>query len=284
MHARPFFSNASLQAWRGRVQPGEWSSVNRCCYSTDYTARPSICLLPARTPVPVSQDAHAILPLDICLCCSLSLRAPFPVTYKSLHTFHRVFRQLFLPNKENSTKKNTYTRTCQEEVQECKKIILYSLAGRQTAASRRCQTPLISQGTSFPRSTCTYWFVSGLLCERGLWGVSGWQTGWHGHVRLLLVIASFLFRKPQHGRTGRQAGGESPRDWMECEGKKINLTAENEETATVNLAPCRWIGCNESYPVFIWCSSSKSQTIKGCISCAIGRLWLAQLNLLWHFQ
>lgn len=45
MHAGPFFSSspfptASLQAWQGRVQPGEWSSVNRCRYSTDYTARP----------------------------------------------------------------------------------------------------------------------------------------------------------------------------------------------------------------------------------------------------
>lgn len=70
-----WLSQPSLSAVR-RVQWGEWSTVNHYCYSTDYTARPSICLPPSLTLPPPSQDARIILPPDICLYSSLGPPTP----------------------------------------------------------------------------------------------------------------------------------------------------------------------------------------------------------------
>lgn len=75
-----WLSQPSLSAVR-RVQWGEWSTVNHYCYSTDYTARPSICLPPSLTLPPPSQDARIILPPDICLYSSLG--PPTPALYLS---------------------------------------------------------------------------------------------------------------------------------------------------------------------------------------------------------
>lgn len=61
----------------------------------------------------------------------------------------------------------------------------------------------------------------------------------------------------------------------------MDLTAGNEERAEVNLAACRWTGWDESPPVFTWRSSSKSQTITGCISWCHGSL-LKFLELVFH--
>lgn len=94
-------------------------------------------------------------------------------------------------------------------------MILYSLAVRQSAAS----LPVFSRID-----------LHSLICLRvAVWAGHGRGGGGGGlggrqddtaHVRLLLVIASFLFRKPRHGRTGGRTGGESTRGRMECEGKK----------------------------------------------------------------
>lgn len=70
-------SQPSLSAVR-RVQQGEWSNVNQDCYSTDYNARPSICLPLCLTLPPASQDAQIILLLDICLYLYLPSTPAFP--------------------------------------------------------------------------------------------------------------------------------------------------------------------------------------------------------------
>lgn len=77
----PGSSQPSLSAVR-RVQRGEWSTVNHHCYSTDYTARPSICLPPSLTLPPLYQVAQIILSPDMCLYSSLG--PPTPVLSLSL--------------------------------------------------------------------------------------------------------------------------------------------------------------------------------------------------------
>lgn len=92
------YSQPSLSAVRG-VQRGEWSTVNHYCYSTDCTARPSICLPPSLTLPPPSQNAQIILSLDICLYCSLCPPTPvlfLSLTYKSLHTHTVSHREMLM--------------------------------------------------------------------------------------------------------------------------------------------------------------------------------------------
>lgn len=67
---------------------GGWSTVNHCCYSTDYTAGPSICLTPSLTPLH-PPTMHKKFSLYIFVCIPLSARPPLhslSLTYKSLHT------------------------------------------------------------------------------------------------------------------------------------------------------------------------------------------------------
>lgn len=205
-----------------RVQQGEWSTVNHYCYSTDYTARPSICLTPSLTLPPPSQG-FTNNSLSRYLSVFLSRPAhPFSLSRWPINPFTHAAslgEMLMIVTSTPACRKALARGVKKEEKkmhwriwQEGSKFY-YSLGdwGIQQASLQpfiySARQPLSHTRTFSCRNWPALTDLSPVAAVVLLLGGRGWlfadRMTW-SHVKLLLVIGSFLFRRCVEGHMARQ--------------------------------------------------------------------------------